>query len=197
MKLAELDHLAKAGQFTDAELRAIGQGFFRLSELSKISEEKYKSQKEVYKSRGLDEDAVDAIEIFLHFQTALTERLSLPVVGKKMLYPGVSGVTEQDLQDAVHQIVNLEDEGAHITFLSSWQPWQEAMKRRFPEKLTPVLEHRDHLRESLLIHPPGTSIPQYMALGNRQEQYEKDEVVRFTFECTWRLTQQEQQSKIN
>ena len=192
MKLAELDHLAKVGHYTDHELRAIGRGFFRLSEINKISEAKYASQKQVYIARGLSEDAVDAIEIFLHFQTALAERLTLPVVGKTMLYAGVSGVTETDLQDSVSRIAELESRGADVHFLSSWQPWQEAMKRRFSTQHISLLEHRDHLRGSLMIHPPGTSIPQYMALGKRQEQYERDELTRFTFECTWKLMQQEQ-----
>ncbi|TWC69824.1 type III secretion system effector E3 ubiquitin ligase (YopM/NopM family) [Herbaspirillum sp. SJZ099] len=113
----------------------LGRGAFRLDALAKIASRKVESLRQMKE----EEVKVDEIVVYLAYQVRLHERLGLPTDLVDMRFFNVSGVTQQDLDDAVTEVQSREQAEFFQYFLLDWAPWQ-AMLTRF----SPGWREREH-----------------------------------------------------
>ncbi len=153
---ARINWLAENGKFGLAELAAIRTGMFRLEMLQAVTKEKMVSLR-----ASLDYEP-DEVEVILGFQTMLAERLKLPGVSDRMLYAGVSQITDKDLEDAVEKVTSRENRKEHVEFIADWEPWRKALERLYPEKFSELHRQRDEDQQEMSIPPPGYSDVDYI-----------------------------------
>lgn len=107
--------------------------------------------------------------------------IDLPGKTSDMLYFGVAGVDNQDLDHARAVVQSLESSTQMQDFLCEYQPWRSHHKRAhadvFEAKLQPVNAEKDRLS----IKPSEMTEGEYMqqcASLNTQERQMEDEAVR-------------------
>lgn len=153
---AHINQLAESGNLGLEEMAKIRTGMFRLELLQGIANEKVASLRE-----ALDYEP-DEVEVLLGFQTLLADRLKLPGVSKRMLYEGVSQISDEDLNGAVEKITDRENRKDHIEFIADWEPWRKALERLYPEKFGELYRQREEDQEEMSIPPPGYSDIDYI-----------------------------------
>ncbi|QDQ27004.1 hypothetical protein FNU76_11885 [Chitinimonas arctica] len=133
MQTARICHdVANKEYDADAQLPTLltkARGMFRLDQLEKIAREKAR--------RGVK---VDYIEVYLAYQVALRDRLELPVSVTNMKFLKISGVTKEDLDDAVQRVEKAEAEDFEYFLLVQWSPWEKMLERRFPNEYARMKE---------------------------------------------------------
>ncbi|MGV7219176.1 NEL domain-containing protein [Bradyrhizobium sp. UFLA05-112] len=110
------------------DLVHLGRVMFRLDALEGIAREKAHSLRSVY-----DVEDIDAIEVYLTYQSKLCDRLALQHVAPDMRYFDVSGVTEADVDSAETSVRSKEAEEFAGYLATDWQPWDNVVRRIAPE----------------------------------------------------------------
>lgn len=86
---------------------------------------------------------VDEIEVYLAYPIKLKEALNLPIDVDKMLFYGVSGLTQNDLDDARKKVQGfLDNEQESLEFLVQQDLWVETLTKHYPKKLEEINETR-------------------------------------------------------
>jgi hypothetical protein len=142
----EYDHAVGA-------LVELGQGMHRLNQLDKIS------RQEMLKNRFRD-----PIEMQLFYLMETSNLFDLPVKLQALKYSILSGLHQEDIDDAVAQ---LHGSGQLITdvplihFLAEWEPMMALFDRRYPQDAqdlkTQALQTQERLRFEQETSQPGTS----------------------------------------
>ncbi|UWU75677.1 NEL-type E3 ubiquitin ligase domain-containing protein [Bradyrhizobium huanghuaihaiense] len=110
------------------DLVDLGRVMFRLDALEGIAREKVHSL-----ASGNDVEDIDAIEVFLAYQSKLRERLGLQHVAPDMRFFEVSSVTDADVDSAETSVRNREAEEFADYLAVDWQPWDDVVRRIAPE----------------------------------------------------------------
>ncbi len=77
------------------------------------------------------------VEVFLAYETLLSDPLQLPLSTRHMLFEGIAGVSETDLQLASAEAnLAVQEPGALENFLESWEPWQRYQRTQIAQWLT-------------------------------------------------------------
>jgi hypothetical protein len=111
-----------------------------------IRASRYEELKKYAKTICRDHRLGDEIETILYFQLKLKEALNLPISTNKMLYPGMSGVTDEMLGVAEATMLALSDE----ELLAKSDYWQTQMEQEHPEAVQEIKDHYSILSEQLL-----------------------------------------------
>lgn len=111
-KIAESPHMPLE------ELKALIIGIRRYEILSKIAEEKCRTL-----------NAVDPMEVYLHFETALKDSLNLPLGIGSMLYERISGVTLADIENARVSILAMSTGELEMDLLIQHPLWQKRLQQ--------------------------------------------------------------------
>jgi len=126
METARINDDARLGRYNNVNLFKLGRGLYRLN----VVEELANAAIELKRAAGPD---IDEVEIRLAYQTQLARRLNLPGVSDAMLHLGCAGLASGELENAATTVLARENGPDWMEFLVTWQPWQEAMKREYPE----------------------------------------------------------------
>ncbi len=105
------------------DLISLARGMFRLDQLDGAARAKVETL-----------HFVDEVEVYLAYQVQLRERLQLPVDAPDMRFFDVSYVTQQDLDQAEHDVRAAERQGFADYLSTDWQPWQSVLNRLDPER---------------------------------------------------------------
>ncbi len=73
---------------------------------------------------------IDPVEIMLHYQVELAEELHLPLGVKEMVFPTLSALTNQDIQNARDAIKRVEVEGFYKYLLLDYTPFLAEVQRQ-------------------------------------------------------------------
>jgi E3 ubiquitin-protein ligase SspH2 len=124
MKSLSDAHEAAGGTYDDKlnELVVLGRGAFRLDALADVARRKVQSLR-----------FVDEIEVYLAYVVRLRERLDLPTDLVDMRFFDVSGVTQEDLDNAKAKVEEREATEFSRYFLCEWEPWQSVLTRFAPD----------------------------------------------------------------
>ena len=110
-------------------------------------------QLQLYAERQAEELRLgDAIETIMYYRVHLKDALSLPVSTKNMLYPGVSGVSDEMLIEAQDAINSISDE----ELLKTSPRWQKHLTIRYKEETDRVTDQFGDLLErceQYFMHP--------------------------------------------
>ncbi|WP_271585711.1 NEL-type E3 ubiquitin ligase domain-containing protein [Bradyrhizobium sp. CCBAU 53415] len=110
------------------DLIDLGRVMFRLDALEGIAREKVHSL-----GSGKNVEDIDAIEVFLAYQSKLRERLGLQHAAPDMRFFEVSGVTDADVDSAETSVRNREAAEFADYLAVDWQPWDDVVRRIAPE----------------------------------------------------------------
>lgn len=80
------------------------------------------------------EGSPDEVEVYLAYQSGLTNRLSLPWQSEGMLYRPVSGVTDAMIENAYDTIVTLENGDGLINKMLELDFWDSFLRKNSPSK---------------------------------------------------------------
>jgi hypothetical protein len=95
----------------------------------------YRFAKEKIKEKGLG----DEIEVILYFKVKLKDPLKLPVATEGMLYPAMSGITNEELQTATKLALDQTSSTDQVLeILTSSEHWIEKMKQEHSEEFKQI-----------------------------------------------------------
>lgn len=179
MELARINDDAERGRYGPDELFAMGQGFFRLRVLDDIASAHIRASQ----AAG---DTVDEIEVRLGYQTMLATELDLPGVEETMLYPGCTGIRQENLRLAASRVRSAESRDASVQFMAQWPPWQRMIEQREPAPFETLRLLFAAERDDLVILPPRMSEQEWIDACAAQTTHEAQELVRLTARMTRR-----------
>lgn len=170
---AIVNHQAERGDLPEDALLKLGKQKFRQSVVENIAREKTASLR-----------AVDPVEVHLAYRVKLKDRLDLPGKSNDMLYFGVAGVSDHDLNQASAIVQSLESGQQMQDFICDYEPWKSHLKRThapvFEANLAPVMAEM----ERFSVPPPSMNSAQYMSkcdeLVRHRETVEKETVRSLT-----------------
>ncbi len=113
----------------DKTLIDLGRGLFRLDRLDAFAD-RYSERRNV----------VDRLGVRLAFRQGLADSLALPGQPKNIRYTQVSGVTPEDLADALADVTTGEMSGSVQPFLVRQKYWRQHLKRNFAPDFAAVTE---------------------------------------------------------
>jgi hypothetical protein len=99
------------------QLVGIARGMFRLDMLEMIATRKVKGM-----------NGVDPVEVYLGYQIKLKDALELVIDTSTMRFFKFSGLTEEDLKNAQHEVMVAENND-FAAYFSRWAPWKAVVKR--------------------------------------------------------------------
>ena len=150
MALAKIGHDAQAGGDDIDQLRALGEGFFKLHVLNELV------STEITRRRATDV-SMDEVEIRLAYQVALRTRLDLPGVAHSMRFVRSAHVTQTAIDAATVEVERRLQGSASVAFLVQWAPWQQAMERVNPQAYAAMRREHQEDRDAIALQPPRTS----------------------------------------
>ncbi|HHL2713162.1 TPA: NEL-type E3 ubiquitin ligase domain-containing protein [Yersinia enterocolitica] len=123
MQNVALLHDVENGHFDTKlpELISVGREMFRLEQLEQIAQNKVKTL-------AMDGKNVDEVEVYLAFQNQLHKPLELSTTTENMLFLGISGVTNNDIQ-AAEMTVKRAENSQFKDWLAQWKPWHKVLER--------------------------------------------------------------------
>lgn len=128
--------------------------------LLKLSRELFRLAKveELANARIRLKPETDPAEIRLAYRLGLVDRLELPAQPDSMLYFGISGVTDADLDAAYAEVIASEKTPAFIEQLTARKYWKKYLKEKYPDEFTRL---KDTFSEQ-----SSTLLDQYPDMGN-------------------------------
>jgi hypothetical protein len=145
----------------------IARQVFRRTYIHRLAEEKVKAINAEIRAANLRDhthlpEHTEEVETHLAYIVGLHESLQLGGHKPDAQFLGLSGVAPQDLEIA--QKVVLDEEAVHFTsFLATWKPWQEVLRRRFPNDVAVIEEkltkHRALIEKKLTEEAVKASVP--------------------------------------
>jgi hypothetical protein len=116
-------HQAQQGGAPEKELRALARSLLRLQIVHQHAAAKVASLR-----------VVDPIEVYLVYETHLTEPLGLPLTTQGMLYARLSKVTGADVRAASRAAKQADADPQQVeSYLATWEPWQALLRRQQAE----------------------------------------------------------------
>ena len=132
MEVSALSADATDGTLDATQIRALGMGMLKLSELQTICAEFIKRY-----------PYIDAIELHLALRIRFAAALDLPVATQRMHYEPPSEVTEPDWTAAYKRVsATASDPEREIAFLAQWKPWQAHLDRQALPQLKAAQEEK-------------------------------------------------------
>jgi Leucine-rich repeat (LRR) protein len=157
------NYRAERGELDEAGLLLLGRRRFRIAALDHIAARKIASL-----------SLVDAVEVQLAYRTRLAGPLDLGPGLQDMLYFGVAGVSETDLQWA-HVTVDIQERGPQLAeFLAGQTAWQLHLRRSRPEPYAELARQIAEAQKGLLFIPEGMSEQAYRDETARVMAMERD-----------------------
>jgi len=185
MSLGLISHRAEQGRYTEKDLMDMGRSLFRLQALDKIALEMVIEQEKKYHENPIAENKVDPIEVRLAYHTKLAEKLALPGIARDMKHEPLANLRVEMISEAARRVGELVDSGADVKYLANWTPWENLMKRRYPQACAQFEERIERDRDWLVFQPPGMNTAQYVAACRDQKAEETSDRARFMVRLTW------------
>ena len=180
MALAKISHDAEAGGDDIDQLRALGEGFFKLHVLNELV------NAEITRRRGTG-ISMDEMEIRLAYQVALRTRLDLPGVAQSMRYVRSAHVTQAAIDAAATEVERRLQGSGSVDFLVQWTPWQQAMERAHPRAYAAARRLHQEDRDALALQPPRTTEGEWLGAFPEQAAREIADIQRITKRLTWAI----------
>jgi len=147
--------LCNSQNLTDQELADLLIGLNRLDKLNQIANAKIAEKR-----------LGDAIEVILFYRIKLAKALNLPISTESMLYPSMSGITTEELEEARKKIIaDTGSRNSKIEILCNSTLWSDRIREKeseFFEKLSDDLNESSELEPNVLEVETNTLIKEAM-----------------------------------
>ena len=180
MALAKIGHDAQAGGDDIGQLRALGEGFFKLHVLNELVNTEITRRR----NSGI---SMDEVEIRLAYQVALRTRLDLPGVAQSMRFVRSANVTQTAIDAAAAEVERRLQGSASVEFLVQWTPWQQAMERANPQAYAATRRVHQEDRDAIALQPPRTTEGEWLGALAAQAAREIADIQRITKRLTWAI----------
>jgi len=132
--------LCNSQNLTDQKLADLVIGLDRVDRLNQIANAKI-----------AEKQLGDAIEVVLFFRTKLAQALNLPISTESMLYPSMSGITTEELEEARKKIIaDTGSRNSNIEILCNSTLWSDRIREKESEFFEKLI---DDLNESSELNP--------------------------------------------
>ena len=152
----ELTGLSQDGSPQKLQLLNLGKGLFRLDRLAKIAHEHF-----LLRLKGAG-PAPDELEIHLAYRVGLARALELPGQPANMVFKGLAGVSQADLDIARLEVENAEKTASLSIFISTRQFWREYLIRVHRAQYGALTEPYFEALSNLLKRSPEMNSERYL-----------------------------------